>query len=149
MIACCQPHSMESTELFNSHFEICSQTKGPYVDPTSLFGILIELHMTVYYVFSSRATSAIYSGTLCIRMGQMLGIHEFRELHMMSARTNSYLAPGISRELGARCWVYLYCVDFYSRPLFHVPSCIHQDISEEMLKYFDPSQKLIPIDRDE
>jgi hypothetical protein len=147
MITCCEPFSVESKKLFSYHFDVCMNTKAPFLDPISLFGVFIELHLTIYYMFSSRTTSAIYSGTLCIRMGQILGIHEYRDLPKLLVSSGNYLPSSVCRELGSRSWLYLYFSDFYVRPLFHIPSCIHQDVSNELLQYF--SLEAVNIDSEE
>jgi hypothetical protein len=107
------------------------------MEPPSLVGILTELHFCNYYHWSGNISSLIFSGTLAIRMGQMLGLDEMRPNTIVSVRTKVPLESTVSQELGCRAYLYSYILDFYGRAIFNLPCFIDQPINPKMLSYFD------------
>jgi hypothetical protein len=137
MLACCWPFSTFPFQIFEEHLSIAKATKSEYLEPTTLVGILIELHFSNYYHWCGNISALIFSTTLSIRMAQLLRLGQMREAPIVSVQTHLPLDLSISKELGCRAYLYCYLTDFYGRALFNLPCFIRHSISPEMLSYFE------------
>jgi hypothetical protein len=137
MLACCWPFSSLHIDVFTEHIEISKATKHKVLEPPSLMGVLTELHYSSYYNWSGNTSGQIFSGTLAIRMAQMIRLGKMRVAPIVSVHTNCILDAEILRELECRTYLYSYILDFYGRAIYDLPCFIKQPVDSDMLTYFD------------